>query len=198
MDDPSATSGPIALRLQTIRQLFHTLDPSPFREGDLAAEAEAYILRWARDLPASTPIAIRLHLPREEAGGPAAGQAGEAIRRFFDARAREQANEIRELFRFGRRALAIGLGILSVCLLLALGLGAWLREGLFVEILRESLVIIGWVAIWRPAEIFLYEWLPLARQRDLFRRLAAARVELHPLGEADTAPARNTMTGTTS
>lgn len=34
------------------------------------------------------------------------------------------------------------------------------------------------VANWRPIEIFLYDWWPLARRRDLFRRLAAAKVEL--------------------
>ena len=36
----------------------------------------------------------------------------------------------------------------------------------------------GWVANWKPIEIFLYDWWPLARRRDLYRRLAAARVEV--------------------
>jgi hypothetical protein len=44
--------------------------------------------------------------------------------------------------------------------------------------LQESLIILGWVANWKPIEIFLYDWWPLARRRDLYRRLANASVEL--------------------
>lgn len=171
-------AGPIALRLSTVAQLFNTLDPAPFREGDLAAEAEAYIVAWAQDLPRTMPLAIDVHLPPAQLASPAAAQVGEAIRRYFAARARDEAHAIRELFRSGRKALAIGLLILSCCLLLAFWLASGLAEGPFSSILQESLVILGWVAMWRPAEIFLYEWLPFARRRDLFRRLAAAGVAL--------------------
>ena len=41
-------------------------------------------------------------------------------------------------------------------------------------------VIFGWVANWRPIEIFLYEWWPIVRRRNLYRRLAAAEVNLTP------------------
>ena len=40
--------------------------------------------------------------------------------------------------------------------------------------MRKSLTLLGWVANWRPIEIFLYDWWPIARRRDLYRRLAAA------------------------
>jgi len=42
------------------------------------------------------------------------------------------------------------------------------------------LLIFGWVANWRPIEIFLYEWWPIVRRRNLYRRLAAAEVDLTP------------------
>jgi hypothetical protein len=53
-----------------------------------------------------------------------------------------------------------------------------LIESPFGRLVEESFLILGWVANWRPLEIFLYDWLPLARRRDLYRRLAAATVEL--------------------
>jgi hypothetical protein len=46
------------------------------------------------------------------------------------------------------------------------------------KVLAESLVIFAWVANWRPIEIFLYEWWPIVRRRNLYRRLADAKVEL--------------------
>jgi hypothetical protein len=45
-------------------------------------------------------------------------------------------------------------------------------------LLRESLVIGGWVALWRPLEIFLYDWWPLRADRRLFQRLSEAEIEI--------------------
>jgi len=48
------------------------------------------------------------------------------------------------------------------------------------RVIEESLLIFGWVANWRPIEIFLYEWWPIVRRRNLYQRLAAAQVDLKP------------------
>ena len=45
-----STDHVIELRVDEIAQLFHTLDPSPFRERDLDREAEEFIVGWAREL----------------------------------------------------------------------------------------------------------------------------------------------------
>ena len=37
-------------------------------------------------------------------------------------------------------------------------------------------MILGWVSMWRPIEIFLYYWLPHVRRRKLFDRLSDAAV----------------------
>jgi hypothetical protein len=34
------------------------------------------------------------------------------------------------------------------------------------------------VANWKPIEIFLYDWWPLLRRRNLYRRLSEASVEV--------------------
>jgi hypothetical protein len=43
----------------------------------------------------------------------------------------------------------------------------------------ESLVIVGWVVLWRPVEMCLYDWLPVVRRRRLYRRLAESQVTVH-------------------
>jgi hypothetical protein len=45
-------------------------------------------------------------------------------------------------------------------------------------ILREGLIIGGWVAMWRPMEIFLYEWWPLLRKGRLYQKLSRMHVEV--------------------
>jgi len=46
------------------------------------------------------------------------------------------------------------------------------------EVFRESLLIGGWVAMWRPLEIFLYDWWPIRAEVRLYDRLAAMPVRV--------------------
>jgi hypothetical protein len=45
-------------------------------------------------------------------------------------------------------------------------------------LMREGMVIGGWVAMWRPLEIFLYDWWPIRAERRLFDRLAMMPVQI--------------------
>ncbi len=176
---------PIELRLHDSAQLFNTLDPFPFREGDIDADAERYIVEWAQELPKDEPIAIVIHLQSPETSGKPAPDLATALTSWFDARARAEAQALRELFRDGRLAFLIGFAGLAVCLFFSFLLTQRF-DGPFARVVQESFVIIGWVVIWRPAEMFLYDWLPLVRRKRLFRRLADARVtvKVTPRAEA--------------
>jgi len=46
------------------------------------------------------------------------------------------------------------------------------------EFLSRGLVIVAWVALWRPAELLVYDHLPLRKQRKLARKAAEADVVL--------------------
>ena len=174
----TAPSDLIELRVDNIAQLFHTLDSFPFRECDPDKEAEEFIVGWARELAADRATGIIVHLPDTEAQTKAARELKEAFRRYFSDHAGATQGEIKELFRIGRRSLGIGVTILIICLLSAHLVGGYLIDTPFRRLVEESFLILGWVANWRPLEIFLFDWLPLARKGDLYRRLAAATLEL--------------------
>jgi len=177
---PDPTGTPIEIQIDHVAQLFHTLDPFPFRERDLDKEAEEFIVGWARELPKHEPVAIIVHLPAREAESEQGREIADALHQYFRYRASVVTNDLRELFRFGRYALAIGLVTLSFCIALGQIARTTLGANEFSRILGEGLAILGWVANWRPIEIFLYEWLPLVRRRRLFQRLARAHVTLAP------------------
>lgn len=173
-----AADAMIELRLSRAEQLFHTLDPSPFREGDLDPTAEDYIVGQAQELPPGATLHVRVELPPAELARPAAAQIVAAIPRFFRDKAAAERRAIREILLGGRQALAIGLAILGLSLFCAVQAAALLGEGRAASTVRESLVILGWVAMWRPAGMFLYDWLPHARRAKLYRRLGTASVTL--------------------
>ena len=178
----------IELRVDEIAQLFHTLDPFPFRERDLDKEAEDFIVGWARELPANRPIKIAIHFPATDAQRKAAQDLDEAFSRYFSYRASTLQRDLNELFRVGRRSLAIGVPILIACLVTAHIAAGYSVDAPFKRLIEESFLILGWVANWRPLEIFLYDWWPVAQRRDLYRRLSMATVELQPYPTATVAP----------
>ena len=179
-EPPAATENAIEIRIEDISQLFHTLDPFPFRERDLDKDAEEFIVNWARELPADEPFRIVVHLLEAQASTPEAHEIAAAITGYFGYRARIIMLDLKELFRVGWRALAIGLTVLSFSVIIGQAVVANLAPGPVGRVIEESLLIFGWVANWRPIEIFLYEWWPIVRRRNLYQRLAAAQVELKP------------------
>ena len=63
------------------------------------------------------------------------------------------------------------------------------QGGRFAEILRESFLIGGWVAMWRPLEVFLYDWWPIRAEARLFDRLSAMPVRVaHATRSSDLEP----------
>jgi len=170
----------IELRVDEIAQLFHTLDPFPFRERDLDHKAEEFIIGWARELPIDQRIRIVIHFPASDAQTKAAQDLGKAFSRYFSHRADIVQHDLNELFRIGRRALGIGVLVLIVSLVSAHLAGGYLTDTPFKRLVEESFLILGWVANWRPLEIFLYDWWPIARRRDLYRQLSVAVVEARP------------------
>jgi len=113
MGEQRPTANAIEIRIEKIAQLFHSLDPFPFREKDLDNDVEEFIVGWARELPPDKPLRIVVHLPETEASTPEAHELGAALTQYFGYRARVIALDLKELFRIGRRAMAIGLTVLS-------------------------------------------------------------------------------------
>ncbi len=162
----------IELRMRDIAQLFNSLDPSPFLERDLDANAEEFIVSWAAEIPMHYELKLMIHL----ASSPAPTiNVHEAVRSYFQHRAEHKQREFSQLLWRGRLSLLVGVLFLAACL----G-GAELVKLLFVggveRIVREGLLIVGWVAMWRPLEIYLYDWWPLRTERRNLQRLARMEV----------------------
>jgi hypothetical protein len=181
---PTTAANAVEIRIEKIAQLFHSLDPFPFREKDLDNDVEEFIVGWARELPPDKPLRIVVHLPETEASTPEAQELGAAITQYFGYRARVIALDLNELFRIGRRAMAIGLTVLSFSVITS-QTAVSLAPGPIGRVIEESLLIFGWVANWRPIEIFLYDWWPIVRRRNLYQRLSAAHVMLRPYKNGD-------------
>jgi hypothetical protein len=174
--NPTHEPARIELRLRELAQLFNSMDPSPFVDRDLDRDAEEFIMGWARELPSGREFELVVHLVEPPPPDRAAGTE-DAVRRYFASRGEMKGLELRQLLRRGRISLLVGLLFLTGCTLLSLLVGN-LGLGAYSEVGKEGLAIVGWVAMWRPLEIYLYDWWPLHDEKKMFRRLARMSVRL--------------------
>ena len=168
----------IEVRVNELRRLFNAIDPSPFRERDLDPRAEEFIVEWARDLPRDARLALLVHLERSAGRADEAPLLGESIHQYFKQRATDTRRQLRELFRRGRISLAIALVFLGAAIAVGDAVASSLRDSHIAEIIREGLLICGWVAMWRPLEVFLYDWWPIRAEARLFDRLSVMPVRI--------------------
>ena len=108
----------------------------------------------------------------------------DAIHNYFSYRALQARQELHELLRIGWRSLAIGLIVLLLCFVAIQYMSNATSQTTVGRLMEQSLLIFGWVANWRPLEIFLYDWWPVRRQLVLFRRLAEMPVEVRAASSA--------------
>jgi hypothetical protein len=165
----------MVIRVGELSQLFDAIDPSPFCDRDLDPRAEAFIVEWAKDLPRDEPLALGVLVDRPPAD---TGLVEPAVHQYFAGKARSARRRLRELFGRGRISLAIGLACLAAALAASKLVELWLDPGGMLDVVRVSLAIAGWVAMWRPMELFLYDWWPIRSEARLYDRLAAMPVRI--------------------
>ena len=167
----------IEVKVEGIHQLLNSMDPSPFHERDLDDDAEQFIVSWAQEYPRREPLKLLVHLGKAPEGveDPQAVIA-ESVRHFFEYRADMTRRQFRQLMKEGRAALFIGIIFLAVCNLTAELLPA--TENSWPGLLRQGLAIVGWVAMWRPLEIYLYQWWPVLVLERVYRNLSKVDVEV--------------------
>ena len=168
----------IEVRVAELRQLFNAIDPSPFRERDLDPRAEEFIVDWAKDLPPKEPWALVVHLERAAGRADEATVLRDAIHAYFRDRAAASRRRLRELFHRGRISLAIALTFLAASIAVGDAIANYLPGSRLAEIVREGFLIGGWVAMWRPLEVFLYDWWPIRADGRLLERLSTVPVRV--------------------
>jgi hypothetical protein len=172
----------IKLRLRDINQLFNSMDPSPFLEKDLDDEAEEFIVGWAREFPRDAPISLHIQLEQWPPEDPRE-MIQQAVHSHFAHRAELADLEFRALMKQGWTSLIIGLSCLAICLFIIRMLPGG-ATGTGASVVRESLTIAGWVAMWRPMQIYLYDWWPLRQRTRIYVKLSQMPVEVVPKGKS--------------
>jgi hypothetical protein len=155
--------------------------PGPLSRARPRSERRGeYIVEWAREAPARAPLALVITWAAASAhAGRRGGDAGRRRARVLPAARAGHARAPARLFRVGRISLLIGLAFV----------GRWRSSSAsrspgivgtasYGRMIVDALVIGAWVALWRPLEIFLYDWWPIRAEARLYDRLSRIDVQV--------------------
>jgi hypothetical protein len=167
----------IEIKIKRINQLFNSLDPSPFLEKDLDDDAFEYIYSSVAEHPHKKPMKIRIHMPQHQKKKISESEIRKAMKNFFEYKSLLSERNIKNKIQEGQLSLVVGVGFLAICLFTA----NWIvgtYDNLVANIASEGLLIGGWVAMWRPISIMLYDWWPLRKEKRMFEKIAGMNVEV--------------------
>jgi hypothetical protein len=177
----------LEIYLADIRRLFNSLDPAPFLERELDPNAADYIVEWAEELTGTGPLAlvVKLGTPLDPEDDPTAIER--SVREHFQRRAAATRRSLRHMLRLGRISLLISLLVIGPVIVIAESAAHFVHTERYAALIENSLVIGVWVALWRPLEIFLYEWWPIRAEARLFDRLSQMNVRTLTVDAAESA-----------
>ena len=165
----------IKLQLLNINELLRS-PGSLYRKRTLKADAEEFIVEEAEAIPRKAAINMKVHLAFSEIKYK--DDIAPAIHRHFCYRREQSQKKYKRILQYGWRILFIALGLLAVIFSLTeIALHLMPDNGL-VMFIRESFIILGWVALWRPLELLLYDWYPVKTNINLYYRLEHSNVQI--------------------
>ncbi len=167
----------IEVRVKTAQQLFDVRDPAPFRERDLDDDFTDYIFASAREFSHSTPLKIIIYIEEQEPQNLTKEAIREAIHSYLVYQIDLRYWDLKTFIKRAQIFLLIGVLMLALCLSVAQSLSIPEISGA-MGILREGLVIFGWVSVWKPIELMLFDWYPLYEKLRFSRKLLATEIDI--------------------
>ena len=136
------------------------------------------IIERAAQLPRARNVRLIIPLPRINPAS--ANEVAASIRQYFARRREAAEHRRRRSLRDGWGALTIAVVLLAVVVSVAQGIASMMPATRVSAAIVEGLTIAGWVALWRPLELLLYDPWTARRDISLFRRLERAEVRVIP------------------
>ncbi|HEY6409274.1 MAG TPA: hypothetical protein VIY29_17575 [Ktedonobacteraceae bacterium] len=167
----------MTLHFEDIQDLF--ADPEP--GSDRFVSGMDYLYSEVRIYPRREQFKVTIELPPEKITEGLLERTRAKIKRYCQFKVEQSHKELIALRHEGVSTLWKGLIVLVVCLTLAFTF-TLISQSAINKILEAALQVLGtlfvlsagWVALWEPAEIFLYLGWPLRRDMRIYNQIADA------------------------
>ena len=167
----------IEVSVKSPHQLFDARDPAPFRDRDLDDDLVEYIVSTMREFSYKTAVKILIHLAERESNELPHEEIREAFQTYWTYQIELFERDLKSFFKRAQLFMLIGIFVLALCITLAQSINVPTSPG-FLGVLREGIVIFGWVSLWKPIELLLFDWYPIFEKVRLYRKLLTTDVQI--------------------
>jgi hypothetical protein len=158
MNSPEPSDTQFAIRLDSISDLFWPFDARPVADRTLSAEARWHLLdEWDR-LRGDKPASLTVYAPASERSETDESAVRAAIHRSLE-KAAGPLRRVDPLSRQEMVALRIGIAFLFLSIVVSTAIERS-TDDVIMEGISQGILVVGWVALWRPAERFIVEVVP--------------------------------------
>ena len=166
----------IILKLENVDQMLIVPRDVFYGKRMLNHNAEEFLIDESERHPYRTAIYLKVFLPADALNRSHEIEA--AVHQHFTYRKNKSLKQLSRTLQLGWRGLLIAVVFLSLLVSFTLLVIRQMPDGGLSIILREILIILGWVALWRPADLLLYQWRQFKREVNLFHKLEQCKVEI--------------------
>jgi hypothetical protein len=177
----------VELELPEADYLFSVPETNPLKEGSVFEPGMETIYDFARKGKVRDAILLKLFLPGEKITPELEPRIRSAIRRYCQFQIEKITDNLEIETRLGRRTLYYGISILVICLLLS-GLGFLISSNATNPYLYalggfmyNGFMIIGWVSLWTPTSMLVFERWPDWISRNTYEHLRDMQIEILPV-----------------
>ena len=159
MNSPEPSAQPFAIRLNSISDLFWPFDARPVADRTLSEDARWHLLdEWDRLRNTTTPSSLIVYAPAGEREETDEDAVRTAIHRSLE-KAAGPLRRVDPLSRQEMVAVRIGILFLFLSIMVSTVLDRS-SDDVITEGISQGILVVGWVALWRPAERFIVEVVP--------------------------------------
>lgn len=172
----------IEVRISNIGQFYQMLDPSPDLEKDLNPATVEYLVETAEEMKnPKEHVHVALYLEDSlYRNAELKSRMEKSVAAYFTRQVDILEHKHRMAHKKARRNLVRGLLFVIICVAASVILTNFVNNPI-VYAFGQSLTVIGWVALWNPAEFYLYLNREANEEISTMKRLAGASVSSRPM-----------------
>lgn len=164
----------ISINVKNAKDMFEQFGYRSNNGCTLKNEFERFIFNSIRNYPLNKKLRLLIQVQnsKNEAN---TGELEEIIHTHFYYRAKEADLFLKQQFKQWVINMVIGILFLILCLILVEVLNPFTYIN-FVNIVKESLLIIGWVALWEPVTFILFGWRSIKANTLYYRKICTTPI----------------------
>lgn len=160
--------------------LYDDKDPSPLKARDLKPSVEAYITNCVREIPFAQKMRIDFYFYEFTGDDKEVKLLEKSVRDFFIYQSRVRFVDFKFSIKNGLRSLSIGFIFLFLCIFIS---HTFLSSPttLVATFFLEGLSVLGWVSLWNPVQVFLYEIWPIIGNSKTLKRCSTLEMRFQSI-----------------